>query len=120
MVNFIGWRVRPSKMLMEIKNGLLRGPQGREQNAQLHRVEGPAIEYADGRKDWYQKEQLHRVDGPAIEYPDGRKEWYQNGQLHRMEGPAIEDAYGDKHWSAPRTAGPRTKWSTSSSGGAGR
>jgi len=24
--------------------------------------------------------QLHRDDGPAIEYPDGRKEWWVNGQ----------------------------------------
>ena len=42
--------------------------------------------------------QLHRDDGPAIEYPDGSKSWCQNGQLHRTDGPAIECADGTKRW----------------------
>jgi hypothetical protein len=29
------------------------------------------------------------VDGPAIERADGTKEWYQRDQLHRRRGPAI-------------------------------
>ena len=29
---------------------------------------------------WYNDEgQLHRLDGPAMEYADGTKYWYQNG-----------------------------------------
>lgn len=32
----------------------------------------------------------HKLDGPAFEDNDGRKEWYQNGKLHRIDGPAIE------------------------------
>ena len=38
----------------------------------------------------------HRLDGPAIEYSDGGKDWYKNGKLHRLDGPAStfeEDEY---------------------------
>jgi hypothetical protein len=33
---------------------------------------------------------IHKVNGPAIEYYSGSKEWWLNGQLHRKDGPAIE------------------------------
>ena len=49
-------------------------------NDQLHREDGPAVEYANGDKLWYRNDQLHREDGPAIEYADGRKYWYINGE----------------------------------------
>ena len=42
--------------------------------------------------------QYHREDGPAIEYADGHKEWFINGLLHRIDGPAIEFKSGAKHW----------------------
>ena len=74
----------------------------------LHRDgDKPAIEYADGRKDWYQNGKfwckngkLHRDnDKPAVEYADGAKFWYQNGKLHRSnDKPAIEYANGTKEW----------------------
>ena len=35
--------------------------------------------------------QLHRTNGPAVEYSDGGRTWYQNGILHRIEGPALEN-----------------------------
>ena len=87
---------------------------------QLHRTDGPAIEYANGDEYWYFKGQRHRTDGPAIECTDGHKEWWFNGQLHRTDGPAIEWANGDKEWwfngQLHRTNGPAieyangTKW----------
>ena len=49
-------------------------------NGLLHRTDGPAVEYADGDKSWYQNGQLHRIDGPAVEWADGIKEWYINGE----------------------------------------
>ena len=64
----------------------------------LHRLGGPAVEYADGRRDWYQNGQLHRLGGPAIEYTDGSRAWFQNGWLHRMDGPAIVNADGGCEW----------------------
>ena len=67
-------------------------------NGKLHRVDGPAVEYADGTKYWYLNGQCHRVDGPAIESANGNREWFLNGQCHRVDGPAIEDADGYKCW----------------------
>ena len=43
-----------------------------------HRVDGPALEKANGTKLWYQIGLHHRIDGPAIEFADGRKWWYLN------------------------------------------
>jgi hypothetical protein len=48
-------------------------------NGKLHRTNGPAIEYAYGRKEWWLNDNRHRTDGPAIEYADGGKEWCLNG-----------------------------------------
>ena len=60
------------------------------QNGQLHRTDGPAIEYMDGSRSWFQNHLLHRTDGPAYDGADGTQEWFQNGQRHRLDGPAIE------------------------------
>ena len=68
------------------------------QHGQRHRDGGPAIEYADGTKLWYQHDKLHRDGGPAIEYADGSTEWYQHGEYHRDGGPAIEWADDTKEW----------------------
>ena len=42
--------------------------------------------------------QLHRTDGPAVEYNDGDKFWCINGKLHREDGPAVEWISGLKYW----------------------
>ena len=52
----------------------------------------------DGNKRWYKNGELHRDDGPAIEWANGSKGWYKNGLLHRDDGPAIEGADGTKEW----------------------
>jgi hypothetical protein len=64
----------------------------------LHREDGPAIEYSEGDKCWYQNNKRHREDGPAIEFSTGTKCWYQNDKRHRIDGPAIEFANGEKSW----------------------
>jgi hypothetical protein len=51
-----------------------------------------------GNKRWYLNGNLHRTDGPAVEYADGSKFWYLNGNLHRTDGPAMEYADGSKEW----------------------
>ena len=53
----------------------------RNEVGRLHRENGPAIEYANGDKSWYQHGQLHREDGPAIEYSNGNKDWYFHDKL---------------------------------------
>lgn len=61
----------------------------------LDRVDGPAVEWVNGREEWYRNGRLHRVDGPAIVWGTlGRKEWYLNGVRHREDGPAVERANG--------------------------
>ncbi len=65
---------------------------------QLHRTDGPAVEKANGSKEWYVNGKRHRTDGPAREWTDGSKEWWINGSLHRTDGPAIEYASGIKEW----------------------
>ena len=46
--------------------------------------------------------QLHRTNGPAIEYANGTKYWCQNSLIHRTDGPAIEwvftNGYINKEW----------------------
>jgi len=36
--------------------------------------------YDNGDKAWYQNGERHRIDGPAIEYANGGKYWYLNDQ----------------------------------------
>ena len=67
-------------------------------NGELHREDGPAIEYASGDKYWWLNGKPHREDGPAIEWADGDKEWYLEGKRHRKDGPAKEWADGTKSW----------------------
>ena len=47
---------------------------------------------------WYLNKEIHRVDGPAIDYTDGHKEWRINGKLHRVDGPALIHADGSIYW----------------------
>ena len=67
-------------------------------NGELHRTDGPAVEWAVGEKRWYQNGLLHRTNGPAVIRAGGGKEWWQNGLLHRENGPAAEWADGRKSW----------------------
>lgn len=65
---------------------------------EMYGINGMKI--VNGDKFWYQNGELHREDGPAIEYTNGDKFWYQNDVLHRKDGPAIEYNNGDiEYWS---------------------
>jgi hypothetical protein len=50
-----------------------------------HRVDGPAIEWANGSESWWLNDNRHRVDGPAIEYADGSKGWRLNGKYYTFD-----------------------------------
>ena len=63
-----------------------------------HRLDDPAVEWADGSNFWYVDGKIHRLDGPAIERPNGSKTWWVDGKRHRLDGPAIEDVNGPKYW----------------------
>ena len=66
----------------------------------LHNVDGPAIEYLHGTREWYKHGLLHRDDDlPAVEFLNGTKHWYQNSKCHRDgDLPAIEYVSGSKYW----------------------
>jgi hypothetical protein len=59
-----------------------RGNKWWKLNGELHREDGPAIEYTNGYKAWYLNGKLHREDGPAISYPSGIKHWCLNGKYY--------------------------------------
>ena len=99
-----------------MKNGMLveGGTNFWYLNDELHREDGPAIEWTGGDKFWYHNGKLHRVDGPAQEWANGNKFWYLNGELHREDGPAQEWATGTKWWylhgKRHRIDGPAEEW----------
>jgi len=66
--------------------------------SEVHRTDGPAVEFVDGTKRWCQNGELHREDGPAVEFTDGTKIWFQNGKRHRIDGPAAEYGCGEIIW----------------------
>jgi hypothetical protein len=70
----------------------------RNEEGKLHRFDGPAVEWADGDREWYIDGKPHRMDGPALEWTDGGKSWYVDGKLHRLDGPAKEWWSGDEEW----------------------
>lgn len=60
----------------------------------IHRESGPAIERANGTKEWIINGKHHREDGPAIEHANGAKEWFRHGVRHREDGPCMIDPEG--------------------------
>jgi len=73
------------------------------QQGQLHREGGkPAVERADGTKEWWVNGQPNREGGkPVIEYANGGRVWYVNDEPQRECGlTTIEYANGGKVWYA--------------------
>ena len=57
-----------------------------------HRLDGPAVEWASGAKDWWQNGKRHRLDGPAVINADGSMTWFINGKYYS------EDAFNKEIW----------------------
>lgn len=47
----------------------------------IHRLDGPAVVWVDGTKQWWVDGKPHRLDGPAVEWSSGVKEWAINGLM---------------------------------------
>ena len=47
---------------------------------------------------YYLNDLRHRLDGPAIEWVDGFKEWFNHNKRHRADGPAVEGFVGYKEF----------------------
>lgn len=56
------------------------------------------------------KYQWHRLDGPAVEYADGTKGWYVNGTQHNLNGPAWESTIGYKEWRIDGVEYTESEW----------
>jgi len=41
--------------------------------------------YKNGSKEWYLNGQLHREDGPAVEFCNGTKQWFLNDKRYTEE-----------------------------------
>ena len=70
----------------------------KNENGQIHRLGGkPAIECADGSKEYWENGRRHRLGGkPAIEYADGYKAYYENDiQLTKAEAEAKRNPKAD-------------------------
>ena len=95
-------------------------------NSKYHRLNGPAIECANGSKQWfidgkkYTEEEFNKKinlvpDNIMKIDADGTKRYYnKDGQLHREDGPAIESPNGNKEWyqngKLHRADGPAIEW----------
>ena len=54
--------------------------------------------YDNGTRHWFLNGEIHREDGPAVEYVSGTLHWYLNGKPHREDGPAFELYDGSCYW----------------------
>jgi len=62
------------------------GYQAWYQKGKIHREgDKPGVICADGDKFWYSNDVFHRTKGPAVEYNDGRQEWWLEGTELREE-----------------------------------
>ena len=43
------------------------------------------VKVCDDRTEWYLNDQLHREDGPATEWANGRKRWFLNDKEYTEE-----------------------------------
>jgi hypothetical protein len=50
------------------------------ENNEIHREDGPAVEYSDGDKFWYKNSERHRENGPAVDYSNGDKKYWYNDE----------------------------------------
>lgn len=83
-----------------LKDYQLTDPFGNKywyRDGELHRLDGPAIEYANGDQAYYLAGKLHRYNGPAFIAKD-YVEWYHRGHKHRIDGPAVECKNGSQEW----------------------
>lgn len=56
---------------------------------ELHRRNGPAEVFENGRYGWFEHGKIHRVGGPAIKLMDGSEFYMEDNKFHRLDGPAF-------------------------------
>lgn len=53
-----------------------------DKKGDIHRTDGPAVEWADGDREWYLHGKRHREDGSAVVWSKKRKEWWLDGESY--------------------------------------
>lgn len=51
----------------------------------IHKDDGPAVAYANGRQEWFQNGKRHREDGPAVIQANGKEKYYLGGKLCKTQ-----------------------------------
>ena len=49
-------------------------------DGKLHRIDGPAVIWANGTQEWFIDGLRHRTNGPAMIWDDGKQGWFVNGK----------------------------------------
>ena len=63
-------------------------------HGQPHRLGAPAIITDGGTKFWFVNGLLHREDGPAVEYANGRTEFWLNGLPRKVLERSVPNPFG--------------------------
>ena len=61
-------------------DGSVRSKFWKNEKGYFHREDGPAIEYANGRRQWFNDGKFHREDGPVIAWESGSCSYYLNNE----------------------------------------
>lgn len=72
-------------LLVQSQRKSISNSERLDKDNMMHRVGGPAVEYANGTKVWMVNGRIHRTDGPAIITYDGLSEWYEHGRQLSIE-----------------------------------
>ena len=81
----------------------------------LHRTDGPAVIWSDGRKEWWEDGSLTNVRCIPNEMTDDMASfWFKNGIFHRKDGPAVSSGWGYEAYyvygKPHRIGGPAIIW----------
>ena len=70
-----------------------------DEQGKFGRTGAPAVIYSNGDREWWNHGVQTREEGPAVDRADGHKEWIVGGQyIQPNSGPSIVRADGTREW----------------------
>lgn len=82
--------MKPVGTIKQVEDGTIFYFKGRTDK--LHRLDGPAVIWADGTQMYYVDGKRHRTDGPAVIWANGTQEYYVDGKRLTPEEFALRSA----------------------------
>lgn len=67
----------------------------KNERGDFHRLNGPALEHIDVTI-WMVNGGIHRDDGPAVIFKDGREIWYRRGAPYQPDSSAMSNWQASK------------------------